>query len=187
MTKFKLGDKVKLKADAQDWGWTKEECNQMKSQVFVVGDNKIGSPMTDTVLECVTNYPDDFELVEDIPTEDTTKRHVHHDMIVVWAKDPSRAVQWRDNEACIWQDCSDDDMNPYPVWDVNVQYRFKPEKPERVFPVTSLGLKELASHIISEHETVCFDSLVAIANAAIKQYILDKENILDTEDSKGSS
>ena len=123
-------------------------------------------------------FPDDFELVEEEPKADISKRHVHHDMIVEWAKEPSRVVQWRDNDGCSWKDCSEDEVHPYPVWDMDVQYRFKPTEPERVslsgvFPETSLTVDELLETY--EDTYTHREGLVAVANAAIKQYILDTE------------
>ena len=51
-------------------------------------------------------------------------KHKHHDMIVEWAKDTSRTVQWsltdRDGD---WLDCT---SNPH--WDAKHMYRFKPEE-----------------------------------------------------------
>lgn len=51
-------------------------------------------------------------------------KHKHHDMIVEWAKDTSRMVQWsltgRDDH---WYDCT---SNPH--WDAKHMYRFKPEE-----------------------------------------------------------
>lgn len=51
-------------------------------------------------------------------------KHKHHDMIIEWAKNTSRVVQWsltgRDDH---WNDCTIP-----PQWDANHMYRFKPEE-----------------------------------------------------------
>lgn len=169
MTKFKIGDKVRLKAGAKDWSDDEEGDKILKSKVFTVGDNSIYGYGSSSILECIECYPDDFEFADTAMAEDVSKRHVHHDMIVEWAANPTRIVQYRTSVNYPWTDCSDVTWNP------NTEYRFKPTEPGRVFPKTSLGIKELVSHMISEHETVSIASLEAIANAAIKQYILDME------------
>lgn len=162
MSKFNYGDVVRLKPTAIGWGST------MTRKSFVVSDEKMhpNEDLSYTIRESVDSFPDDFELVEAAP-----EKHVHYDMIVEWAKDPSRVVQWRDNDDCVWTNCTDDKQHPYPLWDETLQYRFKPEEPERVFPVTSLTKDELRKLF-----DISDDSLFAIANAAIKQYILDQEN-----------
>lgn len=97
MTKFKMGDKVRLKVGAEQWS------DSLKGKVIVVSNNKINGSTSDTVVQCVINYPDDFELVQPAPTPTP---HVHHDMIVEWAKDPTRIVQFYDDEYydCEWKD-----------------------------------------------------------------------------------
>lgn len=172
-TVFKIGDKVRLKADATNWG------KEIYGKEIVVSYNgKISETSSMSSALCVTQYPDDFELVEEEPKADPSKRHIHHDMIVEWAKYPSRVVQWRHNDGCSWKDCSEDEVHPYPVWDMDVQYRFKPTEPERVslsgvFPETSLTVDELLETY--EDTYTHREGLVAVANAAIKQYILDTE------------
>lgn len=170
MSKFKIGDKV-LRVDSYVWNFDEGYIQKGKNYVIAEVD------CTRVRVEgCSIWYSEmGFELVEQEQTEAPPTPHVHHDMIVEWAANPSRVVQWRDNDDCVWLDCSEDEVHPFPVWDMNTQYRFKPVEPERVFPKTSLGIKELASHVVSEHETVSIASLEAVANAAIKQYILDME------------
>ena len=64
-------------------------------------------------------------------------KHKHHDMIVEWAKDPSRTVQWsvtgRDGE---WLDCTSN-----PNWYAKHMYRFKPEE-STVYLLKAPFLKE---------------------------------------------
>jgi len=52
----------------------------------------------------------------------TNKQHVHHDMIVAWAKDPSRKLQLRLDKAHHWVD-----LSTHPAWIPSMLYRFKPE------------------------------------------------------------
>lgn len=106
-------------------------------------------------------------------------RHVHHDMIVEWAKNPSRVV-----ETCIVN--SDDELwyrDISPSWRPSFKYRFKdtvPTIPERVFPTTSLTEDELTVIFDKAYDMHYDTSYQAIANAAIKQYILDSENTNDS-------
>lgn len=52
-------------------------------------------------------------------------KHPHHDLIVEWAKDTSRVVQYRMQEHMDW------DITSTPSWIPGYQYRFKPEpKPD---------------------------------------------------------
>jgi hypothetical protein len=50
-------------------------------------------------------------------------QHIHHDMIVAWAKNPSKQVQCSGRPDDYW-------VNVEPDWDENLRYRFKPEKPK---------------------------------------------------------
>ena len=50
-------------------------------------------------------------------------KHVHHDMIVEWAADPSRVVQ-RYYGGGVWLD------EKSPQWFPNDKYRFKPAEPK---------------------------------------------------------
>lgn len=50
-------------------------------------------------------------------------KHKHHDMIVEWAKDTSRTVQWSLIGGDFWTDCT-----IVPQWDAKYMYRFKPEE-----------------------------------------------------------
>lgn len=162
MNKFTIGSKIRLKPTANHWpdeyySQTWEYPNEPLSE----GDITVGTT--------VNIYPDDFELVDYIPKPDG--KHVHYDIIVEWAANPSLAVQWRDNNECTWQDCSEDKQHP--IWDEDVQYRFKPD-----FPTTSLTNDELTSLFDVTLGGVA-DALRAVANEAIKRYILEQENILE--------
>ena len=159
MNKFKCGDKVRLKADANFWG---ENHLELKKRVLTVSEQLLEGDSTVTILESVEAYPNDFELVEPAP-----EKHIHYDMIVEWAANPSRVVEIN----CFvdgWE------VEPNPTWREDEEYRFKPEEPERVFPTTSLGVKELYA-LLTENEVITFSSLQVVANAAIKQYILEQE------------
>ena len=162
MSKFKIGDKVRLKDDATNWA--KEIYGR---EITVSSSEKISERSAMSSGWCVANYPDDFELVEDV-----SKRHVHHDMIVEWAKDPSRVVEYFDEDLLKWVDCADSEQE-CPIWDKNTKYRFKPVEPERTFHVTSLTVDELLETY--EDTYTHREGLVAVANAAIKQYILDNQ------------
>lgn len=142
--KFTIGSKIRLKPTAENWSCgfysqTWEYPNEPLSE----GDNTVGS--------YVKLYPDDFELVDYIPRPDG--KHIHYDMIVAWANSPSLAVQWRDNDDCTWQNCSDDKQHPYPIWDEDVQYRFKPS-----FPTTSLTDNELTTFNDGKYAVVFHDN-----------------------------
>ena len=53
-------------------------------------------------------------------------KHVHHDMIVEWAADPSRVVQSRRLDHHGWA------VDPCPQWLPYWQYRFKPAEPKYI-------------------------------------------------------
>lgn len=59
----------------------------------------------------------------------------------------------------------------HPSWDVNLEYRIKPA---REFPETKMSPTDLWKVYDSVH-TTRGDAILAVANAAIKQYILDTE------------
>lgn len=52
----------------------------------------------------------------------TSKKHVHHDIIVEWAKDPSRKIQFRLDKVDAWSN-----LTTHPTWIPSMLYRFKPE------------------------------------------------------------
>lgn len=51
-------------------------------------------------------------------------KHVHHDMIVAWAADPSRVVEVETDTG--WQ------VINTPVWTADSEYRFKPAEPKYI-------------------------------------------------------
>lgn len=164
MNKFKCGDKVRLKADANFWG---ENHLELKKRVLTVSKQLLDGDSTVTILECVEAYPNDFELVEPAP-----EKHIHYDMIVEWAANPSRVVEYYDAEdTSEWRECRDSGIG-IPVWDISVKYRFKLEESERVFPTTSLTDDELVTAYCQEH---IYGQYRNIANEAIKRYILEQE------------
>lgn len=105
-------------------------------------------------------------------------RHPHADMIIEWAKDTSKVVEYYADEMSLhpvagWK------VTDNPAWVRSMKYRFKPAKPERVFPATSLTEDEL-SYIYWAAPTASSKAAYKyIANAAIKQYILDREKADD--------
>lgn len=54
-----------------------------------------------------------------------TQQHVHHDMIIAWAKNPKLEVQFKSkiDKYCWYTD-------EQPGWDIDYEYRFKPEEPK---------------------------------------------------------
>ena len=56
------------------------------------------------------------------------KKHVHHDLIIAWAANPSRVVEELVKEpyfgSSTWMRINN------PTWDPTKQYRFKPEEPK---------------------------------------------------------
>ena len=154
MSKFKNGDKIRLKAGVTGWsGYTGVVWEFPYEDVDGISVGKL-----------VMDWENDFELAEPSP-----EKHIHYDMIVQWAANPSRVVQYCDNYSDVWDDCVDN-----PKWTETLRYRFKPEEPERVFPTTSLTDNELTTLFDVTLGGVA-DALRAIANAAIKCYILEQE------------
>lgn len=109
-----------------------------------------------------------------VPTDALTlipNKHVHHDMIVAWAANPSRVVEYLDTYQNIWFAIGT------PNWGCDIRYRFADEvvqKPK--FPTTSLSSEQLTHEYEFANGTDFDIALFAVANAAIKQYILDCEN-----------
>ena len=62
------------------------------------------------------------------PLTDDEMKHVHYDMIVAWAADPSRVVEVETDTG--WQ------VINTPVWRADSEYRFKPAEPLK--PPTTL-------------------------------------------------
>jgi len=71
-------------------------------------------------------------------------KHVHHDMIVEWAKDTSRVVQ-----KCMYGTWSDD---PDPKWNPDYKYRFKPAEP-RLIVVNGVNVPEPVRESLTDEQT----------------------------------
>lgn len=164
MSKFKLGDVVRLKDDAIEWS------KRLYGKHITVSNSEQilpDSPYTSYYL--VGEHPDDFELV----VEESPNKHPHHDMIVEWVKDTSKIVQYYDDEYYDlgWKDLDSGEV----TWHPELQYRFKPA--EREFPKSSLTDAELKEI----WDTSCFaikpvTVLRLAADAAVKKYVLEQEN-----------
>lgn len=91
-------------------------------------------------------------------------RHVHADLMIAYAEDKNLKYEFFCDERCKWVLCTEQ-----PLFHEDFQYRLH----EREFPKTSLSIDELA---IKFNITTTFAvNLMNVANAAIKQYILDTE------------
>ena len=109
--------------------------------------------------------------VKTTPAESRPIPHVHAVHIKDWADNPRGTWQYsRGWEPDVWYDCE----GSIPNWDPTCCYRRKPEELERRFPVTSISGSNLALIYHADPGTQT-SKLLAVANKAIKQYILDKE------------
>jgi hypothetical protein len=163
MHKFKIGDKVKRISRFSNFGFTFE-----KGKVYTVSYVSING---DISIEETSGawWADNFEL-----HTNKEQRHPHHDMIVEWAKDTSKVVEYKDMFG-MWKRV----LGNAPSWTSDVQYRFKPA--ERVFPKSSLTDDELTAIVVELDDNRTIKEFRAIADAAVKKYILEQEHILDTE------
>ena len=161
MSKFKNGDKIRLKAGVQGWS---------SSYSGVVWEFPYEDVDGISVGNLVRDWEDDFELAEE-----NKQRHVHYDLIVEWAANPSRIVEYLDitfiDGEESWSVCA----GQQPAWCPETRYRFKPDEAERTFPTTSLTDDELTT-LFDVTLGGVVDALKAIANEAIKRYILEQEN-----------
>ena len=158
MSKFKNGDKIRLKAGVQGWS---------SGYSGVVWEFPYEDVDGISVGNLVRDWEDDFELSEPAP-----QKHIHYDMIVEWAANHSRVVQYWNTKDCAWYDAPHDNK---PAWNPETRYRFKPEESARIFPTTSLTDNELTTLFDVTLGGVA-DALRAIANEAIKRYILELDN-----------
>ncbi len=104
------------------------------------------------------------------------KQHRHYAAIVGWAE--GKEIEFFD-PSIGWLSC----VNK-PEWREDAKYRVKPE---RTFPETSLtdfSLREIENNLLSVDGNTMEDARKAIANAAIKQYILDSEQFQACEANK---
>ena len=92
-------------------------------------------------------------------------RQPHADLIIMQANDMSLRFDYKDKRTGEWRLCIESPCEFSPNW----EYRLH----EREFPKTSLSVEDLAK--ISVWSAFGENELVAVANAAIKQYILDTE------------
>lgn len=162
---FKVGDKVRYTGVD---GWHEEGETLVVSFSEQPDGGHTWCVNDDYRLDIISVCWEDFELVETAP-----EKHIHYDMIVEWAANPSRVVQYPDviSGKEFWYDCPNQ-----PAWNPETRYRFKPEEPERVFPTTSLTDEELSSTFNTTGGwNMLDDGLKAVANAAIKRYILELE------------
>lgn len=159
---FKVGDKVRYTGVD---GWHEEGETLVVSFSEQPDGGHTWCVNDDYRLDIISVCWEDFELVETAP-----EKHIHYDMIVEWAANPSRVIQFYDDEYydCGWKDVT----GQPPMWHTDKRYRFKPE---RVFPTTSLTDDELLE-VYTEGYSTSVDSYRDIANAAIKRYILEQEN-----------
>lgn len=89
------------------------------------------------------------------------KPHVHAALIKAWADGAN--IQCLCNDGKLWID------HATPMWFTTAQYRIKP----REFPKTSLKCDTLFN--VFSSDTEFRSGIMMVANAAIKQYILDTE------------
>ena len=95
------------------------------------------------------------------------KRHIHADLMIAYAEDKNLKYEFFCDDRCKWVLCTEQ-----PLFREDFKYRLH----EREFPKTSLSDDEIRN---LTNERGAWVSLVAlcrfVANAAIKQYILDTE------------
>jgi hypothetical protein len=102
-----------------------------------------------------------FEIVKD-------NKHPHHDTMIAYANDCTLKIEVSTTEGATWH------ITSTPSFDVSFQYRLYKE-PERVFPESSLSIADV--NTVYDSKSKFDDSLKAIADAAVKQYILDSEKV----------
>lgn len=96
------------------------------------------------------------------------QRHVHADLMIDYAEDKNLKYEFFCDERCKWVLCTEQ-----PLFHEDFQYRLH----EREFPKTSLSdsvLEDIANEAVMKD---IYDTYIyrQIANAAIRQYILDTE------------
>jgi hypothetical protein len=160
--KFSLGDIVRLKPDAKNW------VSAAHGKDHVYGEDLIAE-CGYSVRQCVDEYPEDFILVKkhfEPKAISSPKPHKHAELIKKWAD--GAKIEYYDNLEEDWFGIAD------PHWNLSVQYR---EVQERKFPETSLSFTDLDDvyNIKNIGNGNHYERLTDVANAAIKQYILDTE------------
>lgn len=97
-----------------------------------------------------------------------TKRHVHADVIHAYAEGAIIQMYMNPDEEWITFEKEGDRPTFNPEWEYRV-------KPERVFPETTISAASL-HEIFNKFDGSSLPAFTAVANAAIKQYILDTES-----------
>lgn len=113
---FKVGDKfIVTKQSFRDQGYT---------EVYTVSE--VGSHGTIQFRnhdgEESLVYPNEIEHYIPEP-----EKHIHHDLIAAWAKDPKGCIIQFWNSLQGWSDTKDNN----PSWNADVQYRIKPKEVTR--------------------------------------------------------
>lgn len=107
------------------------------------------------------------------------QKHKHHDVIVAWAADQSKTVQYfEDGE---WVDI----VPGFASWSPNTDYRIKPEPPAKVYPKTLMTNTQINEAIVTDKtQLVSFGATEAgrrVANAALC-HAIDAKQVIATED-----
>lgn len=112
---FKVGDKfVVTKESFRQQGYT---------HVYTV------SQVTSFAMIQFRNHDGEDSLVyfSEIEKYIETEKHIHHDLIVAWAKNPKGVIiQFQKTNSGVWADTGDNT----PSWHADVQYRIKPKTKE---------------------------------------------------------
>jgi len=172
--KYKAGDVVRFLEDViigdEMYTFNKNSVYEIKLVSNYYDDDQLLYIYQEDKEDCWAVYPEKVELYfpEQLKYDTPNNRHIHADMIKEWAEDTSKVVQYFEYDE--WVDLEADQI----VWDIEAQYRFKPSGQERVFPVTSLSAEALKKIFMEGKKTVD-QAYLDLANAIIKQHILDEE------------
>jgi len=156
-SKFKDGDVVKIKPTACGWG------EEVRDALHIIGPGKMYPTATtsQSISECVEEYPDDFDLVASAGPKlsKIPQPHKHAELIKKWADGAKIQYLESDSEGS-WFNIAK------PSWDLGTVYRVEPEYPE-----TTLSHVDL--HDIYRPASTMTIGLKAVADEAIKQYIIE--------------
>ena len=153
---FKVGDKfIVTKESFRDQGYT---------HVYVVTN------VNDHGYIHFTNHNGHgtFVFKREIEKYVETEKHIHHDLIVAWAKDPKGVIIQFKTKSGDWVNTGDNT----PSWSANVQYRIKPKTKEVqrwkwVFKVQD-GYEITNAHYTDEEANKHFDkALLKIEDSAV--------------------
>lgn len=119
---FKVGDKVKYK-EGEDYSCNghqpDKEYTISEVHHFWQGDNYTLIRFKGENIGC---YSQRLEHCQPEP-----QKHIHHDLIVAWAKDPKGCIiQWYDPRLVEWLSCNENT----PSWSAELNYRIKPKTKE---------------------------------------------------------